>query len=197
MIIADNISDSEERGNLCLSVLDIPGNPRLFASVMSGSSHSSTTIESSNRSNYMPDFLAGVLANPFCNFDMDASSNLAIDPVSFLIIPSLSNLPALDRFLQDDFPTLAINTILLWVGIFLSTIPLVLVVYFLLLSCPLAISQLPTISLALVVRFFLLSRPLAIPFTTIPLVLVYFLLSHLLAIPSMIGRLYAILACQE
>lgn len=99
LIIADHVSDSEKPENPYFYVLGAPGNPRRFTSVMFGSPRLSALDKSSDPNNFMTDFLADVLSNPFGNFSMDISSNLAVDLVLSPAVFSLSNLPTLGWFL--------------------------------------------------------------------------------------------------
>lgn len=110
LIITDNVSDFGEYGNLCLSVFVTPNSPRPSISIVSGCPRHSAFVKFSDHSNFMLDFFANILANPFGNFGVDTFSNLAVDPVSLFIVPSLSDFPILGRFSQDNFPTLAVNT---------------------------------------------------------------------------------------
>lgn len=48
---------------------------------MSGTHHFFASIESFDDSNFIADFLVDVFVNSFGNFGVDATSNLAIDPV--------------------------------------------------------------------------------------------------------------------
>ncbi len=110
-IIADNVSGSGELGNPYSSASGALGSPRPSASVVSNSPHSSAPIESSKPNNSMADFLANVLANPFGDFGIDTSFDLVVDPVLSPTVPSISDLPALGRFLQDDISALAADAL--------------------------------------------------------------------------------------
>lgn len=105
----DNASGSEEPGNPFLSTSGAPGSPRPSTPVVSGSPCLPVFVESTDPTNLIPDFFANVLSNPFSNFGVDVSSDLAVDPMPFLTVSILSDRPALGRFLQDDFLALALS----------------------------------------------------------------------------------------
>lgn len=103
LIIVDNASDSRKSDNSYFSALDAPSSPHPFTHIVPGNSYSftpiifnnphlSTLVESFNHSNSMADFLINILTNLFSNFDMDASSNLVVDPMPSPAIPFFSNL---------------------------------------------------------------------------------------------------------
>lgn len=95
----DNASGLGELDNLLLSASSVPDSLHPSALIMSGSPCSSIPVESTDPTNSISDFLADVLLNLFGNFGIDASSNLAVNPVPFLAIPTLSDHPALGQFL--------------------------------------------------------------------------------------------------
>lgn len=107
LIIADNNSGSRKLDIPCLSAPVTPNSSRSFALVRSGSPRFYAPVEFSNPSNFIPDFLTDVLTNPFGDFNVNASSDLAVASVPSFTISFISHLPALGRFSQDDFLALA------------------------------------------------------------------------------------------
>ncbi len=59
---------------------------------MSGSPCLFVSVESSNLSNFIADFLANVLVNPYGDFSVDVSSNFAVDPMPSPAEPSFFDL---------------------------------------------------------------------------------------------------------
>lgn len=60
---------------------------------MSDSPCPSAIVKFSNLSNSIPDSLTDILANPFRDFSIDVSSNLAVALVSSFAMPFLFDLP--------------------------------------------------------------------------------------------------------
>lgn len=120
LIMANNASDSGKPGSPCpsapitsssylCSALIGSSCPRSSASIVPGSSCYSASVRSCSLrfsfsakfiypSNFIPDFFADVLANPFGNLSVDASSNLAITSAPSSVMPSLFDLPIFGRF---------------------------------------------------------------------------------------------------
>lgn len=133
MIIADNTFSSRELYSCCLSISVVPGifrsfatigfgSPRSFfpvapgnfhysASVRFGSPHPFVPVESSDLSNFIPDFLPNVLANPLRYFSVDVFSDFAIALASSSALLFLFDFPALSQFLQDNFPALVVDVL--------------------------------------------------------------------------------------
>lgn len=90
LIIADNVSSSEEPGNPYLFAIGALHSPCISALVVSGSPCSPAFVEFTNFCNSIPNFFAYILANLFSNFSINAFSNLAVDLVPSSIVPILS-----------------------------------------------------------------------------------------------------------
>lgn len=131
LIIVDNVFGSKESGNLYFFALGMPNSPRFSVSIapdslrfftpivsgnpysstytMSNSSGLSTFFESFNLNNSIANLFTNILINLFGNFNIDGSSDLAVDLIPSFAIPFFSDLPIFGRFSQDNFPTLAVN----------------------------------------------------------------------------------------
>lgn len=89
----------------------VPNSPRSFVFVMSSSHHSFAPIKSFDHRNSIADFLVHVFVNSFGNCGVNATSNLAINPVFSSTIPLFSDLLAFGQFLRDNFSILAANAL--------------------------------------------------------------------------------------